>query len=150
MELNLDFRQDNRRETERLRSLLALLKEEELAYPLGNGWTVGTALAHLAFWDRQRLALLQRWGQSGVAPAHTDQDSINEAVKALAEALPPRRAAALALEAAVEMDRALEKLPPDLARAIAAGGHERVLRRSVHRKEHLDQIEAALKLHSRR
>jgi len=150
MELNQDFLQENRRETERLRSLLALLKEEELAYPLGNGWTVGTALAHLAFWDLQRLALLQRWSQSGVTPAPVETDSLNEAVKALAEALPPRRAAALALEAAVEIDRVLEGLPPELARSIAAAGYEHVLRRAVHRREHLGEIEAALKLHSRK
>ena len=48
----------NRASTERLRALVAGLEAAELARPLGGGWTVGFALAHLAFWDqRQRVAI---------------------------------------------------------------------------------------------
>lgn len=51
----------NRTQTERLRRLVARLTPEMLAVRLPRGWTVAVALAHLAFWDRQRLCLMRHW-----------------------------------------------------------------------------------------
>ena len=55
----------NRAQTTRMRKLVAGLDAFALAVRLPNGWTVAVALAHIAFWDRQRLCLLRRWA-SGV------------------------------------------------------------------------------------
>jgi hypothetical protein len=38
----------------------------------------------------------------------------------------------------------LESITPDLEAAIEASGHVRLLRRAMHRREHLDRIESAL------
>jgi hypothetical protein len=136
---------ENARERQRLQTLIASLNDEDLKRPLPNGWTVAITLAHLAFWDRQRLAVLKQWERDGVQPAPADADTINEGVRLLAEVIPPRRAAQLAVEAAEAIDQALEHIAADLLTAIEAGGQSRILRRSVHRGGHLDQIDAALR-----
>ena len=136
---------ENARERQRLQALIASLSDEDLKRPLPNGWSVAITLAHLAFWDRQRLAVLKQWERVGVQPAPADADTINEGVYLLAADLPPRRAAQLAIEAAEAIDQALEHMSADLLTAIEAGGQSRILRRSMHRRAHLDQIEAALR-----
>jgi hypothetical protein len=47
--------------------------------------------------------------------------------------------------AAEAIERKVESLSPELASAIDAGGYTRILHRALHRREHLDQIEQALK-----
>jgi hypothetical protein len=136
---------ENTRERQRLQTLIANLSDEDLQRPLPNGWTVAITLAHLAFWDRQRLAVLKQWERAGVQPAPADADTINEGVRLLAAVIPPRRAAQVAVDAAEAIDQALEHMPADLMTAIEAGGQNRILRRSMHRRAHLDQIDAALR-----
>jgi hypothetical protein len=48
------------RARQRLQVLVARLDDAELAYPLGDEWTVAAVLAHLAFWDRRAAILLAR------------------------------------------------------------------------------------------
>jgi hypothetical protein len=70
---------------------------------------------------------------------------INDAAKPMFLALPPRRAAELAVAIAEAVDRRVETLADDLvARNAAAGGPVNLLR-AEHRREHLDEIEAALR-----
>jgi hypothetical protein len=147
--MNQDYLLENKRERERLQALIERLSDEEFGYPIENGWSVAATLVHLAFWDQQRRALLVKWQQTGVAPGNVDTDSINEALLHLADALPPRTAARLALTAAETVDRTLEQISPDMAGAIEASGQSRVLRRALHRGEHLDEIERALRTHAR-
>ena len=52
------FVSENVRERERLCSLVERLTDKELSLPLGNGWTVAVALAHLSFWTSGRLTIL--------------------------------------------------------------------------------------------
>ena len=136
---------ENARERQRLQTLIASLSDEDLTRPLPNGWTVAITLAHLAFWDHQRLAVLKQWERAGVRPAPVDTDTINEGVRLLAAVIPPRRAAQVAIEAAEAIDQALEHMAADLLTAIEAGGQSRILTRSAHRRAHLDQIDAALR-----
>jgi len=72
-------------------------------------------------------------------------DAVNEAVRSLSVAIPPKARAALAQAAAEAIDHALEGIAPELEAAIEAAGRVRILRRSEHRREHLDQIERALR-----
>ena len=136
----------NAAERERLRALVARLSEEEWQCPLGDGWTVAAALAHLAFWDRYVLA---RWGQydrEGAFLALPDRhvDLANEAALPQWLALPPRRAAALALAAAEEVDRRIAELAPEAVAAALATDRPAMVNRSRHRRAHLDAIEGAL------
>ena len=136
---------ENDRELKRLRALVARLTDEALLLPLGDDWTVAVALAHLAFWDERSLALLRKWETHGVAPSPIDVDVTNDCLLAQWRAIPPRAAAYLAILSAQAVDRELAAAPPAMIQAIEALGEDFRLFRSIHRKLHLDQIEAVLK-----
>lgn len=138
------FVSENARERERLRRLVERITDKELGLPLGEGWTIASALAHLAFWDQRALVLMRKWKMSGVALSPIDDDVTNDSILPLCLAVPPRTAANLALAAAEAIDLELEKASEDLIRDIRQLGARFRLYRCDHRKDHLDQIEARL------
>jgi hypothetical protein len=139
------FVAENSRERERLIALASRLTEEELGLPLEMGWTIASAFAHLAFWDQRAWVLLRKWKQSGVAASPIDDDVTNDALLPLCLAIPPRVAANLAIAAAEAIDRELEQASAGLISDIGALGEKFRLWRSLHRRTHLDQIEARLR-----
>jgi hypothetical protein len=139
------FVAENAQERERLLSLVARSTDEELSLPLGNGWTIAVALAHLAFWDQRSLFLMRKWKKSGVEPSPIDIDLTNDSLLALWLALPPRVAAYLAVSSAEAIDHELEEASSDLIAAIENLGEKFRLYRSMHRKLHLDQIDEILR-----
>ena len=139
---------ENEAQRARLAALVGELGDADLARSLGGGWTVATALAHLAFWDRRATLLLDLWarGQTPLAdePEWYGSDVLNQALLAEWLVLPPREAARLALEAAESVDRKIETLDAAVAAAISERGESWRLQRSTHRREHIEQIERAL------
>ncbi|MDP2625953.1 MAG: maleylpyruvate isomerase N-terminal domain-containing protein [Candidatus Rokubacteria bacterium] len=140
----------NRVERQRLQALAARLGDEQLSRPLAAGWTIAGVLGHLAYWDQRILVLIERWQQEGAAALpkpldHADVDWINDAAKPMLLALSPRRAAELAVTIAEAVDRTVEALPDDLVVRNAAAGSPVNLLRAEHRREHLDEIERALR-----
>jgi hypothetical protein len=113
------------------------------------GWTVAGVLAHVALWDQRILVLLDEWerrGPSWTPPVEDarDVDWVNDAAKPLCLALPPRVAAELALSVAETVDERVAAVSDALIEANARAG---VLnwRRAEHRREHLDEIDRALR-----
>jgi hypothetical protein len=133
----------NGAERERLRKIVDGLTEADLGRPLGSGWTIATALAHLAFWDRCALIRLERW-ERGLPPSPTDVDVTNMALVTLSAAIPAKAAVELALAAAEAVDRKVAQLSPERAGALEDAGFGRNLRRSLHRRHHLDRVARAL------
>lgn len=128
----------------RLRALVERLSEADLRRPLGAGWTVSAALAHLAFWDRRNEGLLADWERGGVRITPVDADAVNEAALPAWRAIPPRDAAREVLAAAEAVDRKIAALPAELAQAIRTARPISV-DRSHHRDEHIEEIEQALR-----
>jgi hypothetical protein len=128
----------------RLKELTGRLSAADLGREVGDGWTIATVLAHLAFWDRRALGTLRKWQRTGTQPPGADPEVLNEALAAEWELLPPRETARLAIEAAERLDAAIEAAGPDLVAAIQASGNTRQLSRIGHRTEHVEQIERAL------
>jgi hypothetical protein len=143
--MSRSYVEENARERERLRRLGNRLTDEQLAQPLGDDWTIAIALAHLAFWDQRSLLLIQKWKRNGaVEPSPIDIDLTNETLLSLWRRLPPRQAANLAVACAESVDGELEATSDEMIAQIESiDGKSRVYR-SVHRKMHLDQIEALL------
>jgi hypothetical protein len=137
---------ENTRERERLRRLVNRMTDEELSLPLWEGWTIASALAHLAFWDQRALVLMKKWKISGVASSPIDDDVTNDSILSLCLAIPPRVAANLGVNAAEAIDFELEEAGEALIRDIRQLGERFRLYRSDHRKVHLDQIESLLKV----
>jgi len=142
--MNATYAADNRTQRQRLFALTTKWTETDLTRQLANGWSVATKLAHLAFWDHYYLALIESWERTGFTSSSTETDAINEAARFLSRGIPPVAAVELVRAAAEAIDRKLESITPDLEAAIEASGRVRLLRRALHRREHLDQIESAL------
>lgn len=138
------FVSENAKERERLRSLVECLTDEQLCLPLGGGWTIAVALAHLSFWDQRSLFLMRKWKQSGVEPSPIDIDITNDSLLSQWLAIPPRDAANLAISSAEAIDRELATACSEFIAEIESLGEDFRLYRSIHRKLHLDQIEEFL------
>ena len=139
---------ENDAERERLRSLVTRLSDKELSEPMPAGWTVAAVLAHIGFWDARAIYFLDKWGPNGEPSTYEpeDTDAVNDSAKPLCLALPPRDAAQLALRLAEEADRKVKALSDAmLAKIRAKGGPPFNLSRAIHRKEHLDDIDGALR-----
>jgi hypothetical protein len=131
-------------ERERLVRLSSTLSHAELNSSVSNNWTVATKLIHLAFWDRYYLALLDDWEQHGFKDTRAQVNAINQAVLDLSQHIPMTEVSHLVNNAAFAIDQKLERLDSDLATIIQEHGHDRILKRYLHRKEHLEQIEQSL------
>lgn len=144
MTLDIDYQQLNRTTTNRLRSLVTRLTDVELQRPVGAHWTVAITLAHLAFWDRYVLYVLDETERNGQL-SHLQVDIVvNDLALPLWAAIPPSEAVRLAIETAEMLDQRLEEYPAELLTAIYSQ-HQRWVIRAWHRNEHLDEIDAALK-----
>jgi hypothetical protein len=140
---------ENNKWRERLVKLVGDITDAELKIVIyKEGWTIAAALAHVAFWDERRLALVRRWQQNGIQPSgmnDVDTHTINDALVPFFLVMPVRKAAELAIVAAVKLDRELEKLPAAMLPAIEAAGDRHALNRGIHRQMHIEEIEALLK-----
>ena len=144
MTLDQSFVERNRASTNRIRALVERLTDEELQHPVGEHWTVAIALAHLAFWDRRVMYALDMTERDG-KPFFPEVDIfVNDLSLPLWAAIPPRQAARIALETAEALDKRLESFPPALLEEIYAHNQRWVVR-ALHRGDHLDEAEAALK-----
>lgn len=141
------FAEDNARELQRLRDLVARLSDEELRTPVNEHWTVAAVLGHVAFWDARALYLAERFDPSTGFPDDVDEpenvDWINDSTRALIHAIDPRGVADLTVRTAEEIDARVAQIPAD---KLWPNDPDSPLngRRASHRGEHLDEIEAAL------
>ena len=143
MTLDRSFVERNLASRERIRDLAARLSDDELQHRVGEHWTVAITLAHLAFWDRRALYVLDMTEREGKLFIPEIDIFVNDLSLPLWAAIPPRQAARLAVEAAEEVDRRLETFPPSLLEQIYTYNQRWVVR-ALHRGEHLDEADAAL------
>lgn len=107
MAVDSSFVERNRAQTTRMRDLAARLSDAEFMRPVGQHWTVGIALAHLAFWDGRVLAVLDATERTGaVMPSQIDI-VVNDISLPLWAAIPPREAARVAIDLAEKLDHRL-------------------------------------------
>ncbi len=135
----------NDAERARLKALLAKCTEADLARPMPEGWTVASVLLHMAFWDQRIVVLLDAWQKHGVIPRledSADVDWTNDSVKPMLLAVAPRAAADLALRIAETTDAMVAAVRDELVEQNTYLNFSR----ADHRGEHLEQIEATLRL----
>lgn len=144
MPLDQSFIERNRASTDRMRDLVSRLSEADMQHPVGEHWTVAIALAHLAFWDRRVLHVLDMTQRDGKLSTPSIDIAVNDLSLPLWAAIPPREAARIAIETAAALDQRLENYPPELLAELHTYNQRFVLR-ALHRGEHLDEVDAALK-----
>lgn len=145
MTVDRGYIERNDAERARLKALIAKCSDADLARPMPDGWTVAGVLLHMAFWDQRIVVLLGKWQTDGVIPRledSADVDWTNDSTKPMLLAVAPRAAAELAARIAETSDAMVAAVRDELVE------QNRYLNfsRADHRGEHLEQIEAALRL----
>jgi uncharacterized damage-inducible protein DinB len=144
MAMDRSFIEQNRASTERIRKLASKLSDKELQHPVGEHWTVAITLAHLAFWERRVIFVLDKTEQDGKLSAPQIDVLVNDLSLPLWAAIPSREATRLAVDAAQTVDKRLEDYPHELLEQIY-NYNQRFVVRALHRNEHLDEVDEALK-----
>jgi hypothetical protein len=141
--MDRSFVDQNRASTERLKKLVKSLADADMGRKVGADWTVAVALAHLAFWDRRVQFVLDFTAQEGkLSPVEIDT-VVNDLLLPTWEALPGKEAARLAIDTAEALDRQLEGYPEPMLEQVKTH-NPRWVNRSLHRNEHLDEVDEAL------
>lgn len=144
MPFDPNYTQLNRESTERIKKIISNLTEEQFQTRVGEHWTVAIALVHLAFWDRRVLATLEKTTKNGKLSVVEIETVVNDVSLPIWETVPAKEAVKLAIETAEELDNQLENFPKDLLEEMYEH-NKRLVVRALHRNEHLDEVEAALK-----
>ena len=132
----------NAESTDRLRALVGRLDEGDLRRSLGGGWTVGFALAHLAFWDARQHFALQIYARGQAFPA--EDKATNDTLAALAPLLRADVVGAQAVRASELVDATLASLPAAERESLVSEGLGFAIERWRHRDDHIAQIEVVL------
>jgi len=138
----------NKEQLERMRALIARLSDKELAAPANPEWTIAATLLHIAYWDERALWLagkIERGEPFIAAEAEPEPPTwLNDTVRPFLHAIAPREAARIALRTAEETDRRVAALPAD---KVYPNDKASLLNavRAEHRREHLDELEEALR-----
>lgn len=144
MTLDPSYTELNRRSTQRMRDIASRLSDAELLTPVGEHWTVAIVFAHLAWWDRRVMVVLNRTAEDCKLFIPEIDTVVNDLSLPLWAAIPPREAVRIGIETAADLDRRLEVYDPTLLEEIYAYNPRWVVR-ALHRNDHLDEAEAAMK-----
>lgn len=141
--MDRDFIELNRASRKRMKALAERLTDEQMLTRVGEHWTVAIVYAHICWWDRRVLYVLDMTQKDGKLFIPEIDIFVNDLSLPLWAAVPAREAVRLALENAEELDRQLEAYPPELLEEIYKYNKRWVVR-ALHRNEHLSEAEAAL------
>ncbi|HZM20778.1 MAG TPA: DinB family protein [Anaerolineales bacterium] len=144
MALDPTYIEQNRASTERIRALIARLSDEEMQTKVGEHWTVSVALAHLAWWDRRVMYVLDMTEKDNKLFIPEIDIFVNDLSLPLWAVIPPRDAARICIETSETLDKRLEEYSQELLEKIY-NYNKRWVIRALHRNEHLDEVDAALK-----
>jgi hypothetical protein len=144
MSLDPSFKEQNRASNERIRALAERLTDAEMQTRVGEHWTVSIVFAHIAWWDRRVMYVLDMTEKNGKLFIPEIDVFVNDLSLPLWAAVPPREAARIAIETADFLDKRLEEYSPALLEEIY-NYNKRWVIRALHRNEHLDEADAALK-----
>jgi len=133
----------NRVSRERMHILAERLTDEEMLTKVGEHWTVGIVYAHIAWWDRRVMYVLDMTEKDGKLFIPEIDIFVNDLSLPLWAAVPPREAVRIALETASTLDKHLEEYSPVLLEEIY-NYNKRWPIRALHRNEHLDEAIAAV------
>ena len=142
MAMDRSFIELNRVSRERMRTLAERLTDQEMLTKVGEHWTVGIVYAHIAWWDRGVMYVLDMTERDGKLFVPEIDIFVNDLSLPLWAAVPPREAVRIALETAETLNKRLEEYHPALLEEIY-NYNKRWVVRALHRDEHLDEAVAA-------
>jgi hypothetical protein len=144
MPLDPSYKDLNRVSRERIPALANRLTDAEMQTKVGEHWTVAIVLAHLAFWERRVMYVLDMTEKNGKLFIPEIDIFVNDLSLPLWAVIPPREAARIAMEECEAVDKRLEIYDATLLEEIY-NYNKRWVIRALHRNEHLNEADAALK-----
>jgi len=142
--MDRSFIELNRASRERMQAIAERCSDNELLTKVGEHWTVGIVYAHIAWWDRRVMYVLDKTEKNGKLFIPEIDIFVNDLSLPLWAAVPPREAVRIAMENAEALDKRMEAYPQALLEEIY-NYNQRWVVRALHRNEHLDEADAALK-----
>ena len=144
--MDTGYNERNWAQTRRLKALRRL-NEEDLRRPVGEHWTVAIALAYIQYWDGRAVGALEAWRRHGLPLTlwTNGEGMVNDVRLSVWREMAQREALEQAIETAEVLDRIVENLSSPEAEVVSAQRY-RVLDRSLHRSEHLDEVDRALRI----
>jgi hypothetical protein len=142
--MDRSFIELNRTSRERMRSLAENLTDEEMQTKVGEHWTVSIVYAHIAWWDRRVMYVLDMTEKEGKLFIPEIDIFVNDLSLPLWAVVPAREAVRIAMENAEAVDKRLEEYPAAFLEELF-NYNKRWVIRALHRNEHLDEADAALK-----
>ena len=127
-----------------MRQIIHSLSEKELSQTIGNNWTISITLAHLAFWDQRVIHVIELAKKNTVLNAPLFDDQLNDILTPILGAISPPEAVRMAINIADELDEMLEECSPEFIEQLLKKNN-RLVERSLHRNNHLDEIESMVK-----
>ena len=143
MSIDPSYKDLNRASRERIHALANRLTDGEMQTKVGEHWTVVIVFAHLAWWDRRIMYVLDMTEKDRKLFIPEIDIFVNDLSLPLWAAVPPREAARIAIETCETLDKRLEEYDPSLLEEIF-NYNKRWVIRALHRNEHLDEADAAL------
>ena len=142
--MDRSFVELNRKSRERMRTLADRCSDEEMLIRVGEHWTVAIVYAHIAWWDRRVMYVLDMTEKDGKLFIPEIDVFVNDLSLPLWAAVPAREAVRIALENAEALDKRLEEYPEALLEEIH-NYNKRWVIRGLHRNEHLDEADMVWK-----
>jgi hypothetical protein len=142
--LDKSFIKLNNKSRERMQALAERLSDNEMQSKVGEHWTVAIVFAHIAWWDRRVMYVLDMTEKNGELFIPEIDIFVNDLSLPLWAAVPPREAVHIAMENAEAVDKRLEEYPENLLEELL-NYNKRWVIRALHRNDHLDEADAALK-----
>ena len=144
MTLDPTYIEQNRASTGRIRALADRLTDDEMQTKVGEHWTVAIAFAHLAWWDRRVMYVLDMTARDEKLFVPEIDIVVNDLSLPLWAVIPPRDATRICIETSEMLDKQLEEYSQALLEEIF-NYNKRWVIRALHRNEHLDEVDAALR-----
>jgi hypothetical protein len=142
--LDKSFIELNNISRERMLAIADRLSDDEMQTKVGEHWTISIVYAHIAWWDRRVMHVLDMSEKNGKVFIPEIDIFVNDLSLPLWAAVPAREAVRIAMENAEAVDKRLETYPEALLEEIQ-NYNKRWVVRALHRNEHLDEAESALK-----
>jgi hypothetical protein len=142
--LDKSFIELNNISRERMLAIADRLSDDEMQTKVGEHWTISIVYAHIAWWDRRVMYVLDMSEKNGKIFIPEIDIFVNDLSLPLWAAVPAREAVRIAMENAEAVDKRLETYPEALLEEIH-NYNKRWVIRALHRNEHLDEAESALK-----
>jgi hypothetical protein len=142
--LDKSFLELNNKSRERMQTLAERLSDDEMQSKVGEHWTIAIVYAHIAWWDRRVIYVLDMTDKNGKIFIPEIDIFVNNLSLPLWAAVPPREAVRIAMENAEAVDKRLEEYPENLLEELF-NFNKRWVIRALHRNDHLDEADAALK-----